>query len=363
MKSPAWETRGELIGRVREAAALSEHRREAANGHGRIVLIDGAAGVGKSRLLRHFESAIAGTRSICVLARCVEFVQTPLSPLRDLLVQLDVRGSAEEGAAANDLIERLAFERSVEPEKESLPVGSLFDAIDKVFGRCALRRTTVLLIEDLHWADRSTIAFLTYLADRIRRRRLLVVATYRPEELVASHPRLADIAMLLGKECVAPLQMAPLDEPSSRTLAEEILPREDALDTPTLADIVRRAQGNPFFIEELIKAALAHNADDGVKRLPLSVRGAVLARAEMLSPKEREILSMAAVLGERFSIERLVSLLGADRERRTEGSRASERAAARLRSTKRSRRDRVSSRIDARGPLRRTARRTGAAAA
>lgn len=314
MKSLAWETRGELIGRVKEAAALSEHRREAANGHGRIVLIDGAAGVGKSRLLRHFESAIAGTRSICVLARCVEFVQTPLSPLRDLLVQLDVRGSAEETAAANELTKRLAFERSVEPEKESLPVGSLFDSIDKVFGRCALRRTTVLLIEDLHWADRSTMAFLTYLADRIRRRRLLVVATYRPEELVASHPRLADIAMLLSRECVAPLQMAPLDEPSSRTLAEEILPRKDALDTPTLADIVRRAQGNPFFIEELIKAALAHDADDGVKKLPLSVRGAVLARAEMLSPKEREILSMAAVLGERFSIERLVSLLGADRD-------------------------------------------------
>ena len=74
------------------------------------------------------------------------------------------------------------------------------------------------------------------------------------------------------------------------------------------------AQGNPFFIEELVKAALAHDSSGGVKRLPLSVRGAVLAHAAMLSPKEREILSMAAVLGERFSTERLVSLLGGDRE-------------------------------------------------
>jgi DNA-binding CsgD family transcriptional regulator len=314
VKSFAWEACGELIGRAREAAALSEHRREASEGRGRVVLVAGEAGVGKSRLLRHFESAIAGTRSICSLARCVEFVQTPLSPLRDLLMQLDVRSSAEEGGPATELIERLAFERYIEPEKQSLPVGSLFDSIEKVFARYALRRTTVLLIEDLHWADRSTIMFLAYLADRIRRRRLLVVATYRAEEMVATHPRLADIAMLLGKECVAPLEMAPLDERSSRMLAAAILPRNNALDAPTLADIVRRTQGNPFFIEELIKAALVRDAAGGIKRLPLSVRGAVLARAAMLSPTEREILSMAAVLGERFSIERLVSLLGGDRD-------------------------------------------------
>jgi DNA-binding CsgD family transcriptional regulator len=314
VKSFASEVRGDLIGRANEAAALTDHRREAADGHGRIVLISGEAGIGKTRLLRHFEAATAGTRSICALARCVEFVQTPLSPLRDLLMQLDVRGSAEESAAAGELVERLAFERYVEPEKELLPVGSLFDSIDKVFARCALRHTTLLLIEDLQWADRSTMAFLTYLADRIRRRRLLVVATYRAEELVANHPRLADIATLLAKECVAPLEMAPLDERSSRALADAIVPRKSALEAPTLADIVRRSQGNPFFIEELVKAAITRDAAGEVKRLPLSIRGAVLARAATLSEGEREILSMASVLGERFSTERLVSLLGADRD-------------------------------------------------
>ncbi|MGB7016122.1 MAG: AAA family ATPase [Candidatus Cybelea sp.] len=314
MKSFAWEARGGLIGRVKESAALSEHRQEAAEGHGRLVLVAGEAGVGKSRLLRHFESAIVGTRSTCALARCIEFIQTPLSPLRDLLVQLAARGSAQESAVGDELIERLAFERYVEPENESLPVGSLFGSIDKAFARWALRRTTVLLMEDLQWADRSTMAFLTYLADRIRRRRLLVVATYRAEELVANHPRLADIATLLGRECVTAIEMAPLDERSSRVLADAILPRKNALDAPTLADIVRRSQGNPFFIEELVKAALADDGADGIKRLPLSVRGAVLARAAMLSPRERETLSMAAVLGERFSIERLVPLLGRDRD-------------------------------------------------
>ena len=98
------------------------------------------------------------------------------------------------------------------------------------------------------------------------------------------------------------------------TLADAILPRKNVLDAPTLADIVRRSQGNPFFIEELVKATLADDAVGGIMRLLLWVRGAVLARAARLSPKERETLSMAAVLGEHFSIERLVSLLGRDRD-------------------------------------------------
>ncbi len=276
------------------------------------MLLSGEPGIGKSRLLRHFEASIAGTRSVCALARCVEFVQTPLSPLRELLAQLEVRGSLEEGAAGAELIERLAFERTADPTNSSIPVGSLFDSIDKVFARSALRRTTVLLIEDLHWADRSTIAFLAYLADRIQRRRILVVATYRAEELDSSHPRLADIALLLGKSSVEPLELDSLDERSSRVLVELTLPRKGAVDAATTADIVRRAQGNPFFIEELVKAALTSARLDE-KKLPLSIRGAVLARAALLSDKDRHILSMAAVLGERFSIERLVALLDLDR--------------------------------------------------
>ncbi len=303
-----------LVGRDREAGVLSDCRRDAADSHGRIVLVAGEAGIGKSQLLRHLEATVAGTRSACALARCVEFVQTPLSPLSDLLSQLKVRGSVSEEAATAEVVSRLTPDRTEVPQGGPLPVGSLFDAIDRVLAQHALRRTIVLLVEDIHWADRSTLDFLSFLADRIARRRMLVVATYRSEEFEAAHVQLANIAALLRKGTVEVLELRPLDEHSSRALVQTLLPRSDALGSPAIADIVRRSQGNPFFLEELVKGALASDPAAVAARLPLSIRGAVLARAALLPREDREILSLGAVLGERFSVERLVALQGAARD-------------------------------------------------
>ncbi len=290
------------------------HRRAAAEGRGRIVLIGGEAGIGKSRVLRHFESTIAAGRSMLARARCVEFVQTPLGPLRDLLLQLERRGSAARDGATRSLIERLAFERNADPSATAVPGGSVFESIDAAFARYAARGTVVLLIEDVHWADRSTLAFLTYLADRTERQRILVIATYRSDEVGAQHPRLSEFASLLSKSSVSSITLAPLDERTSRAFVEAALPNPEALPVTTIAGIVKRSQGNPFFAEELLKNALEQRPGAKTAPLPLSIRGAVLARASQLSDADRRTVSLAAVLGERFSIDRLVTLLDDDRE-------------------------------------------------
>ena len=298
-----------LVARERETSLLAGHRREAAGGRGRIVLISGEAGVGKSTLLRQFELGMDRSRSSTSLARCVEFIQTPLAPLRELLAQVERNGSMPRDAATRALLERLSFERSAEATAAK-PASWLSESIDAAFARHAQRGTVVLLIEDLHWADRSTLGFLTYLADRIASRRMLVVATYRCDEVDADHPRLRDLATLLAKESVCEVTVGPLDERATQVLIETVLPHPDSLDAATIADIVRRSQGNPFFAEELVKSVLEPRPSDARLRLPLSIRGAVLARAALLCEDERKILSLAAVLGERFSIERLVALSG-----------------------------------------------------
>ncbi|HEX3672081.1 MAG TPA: AAA family ATPase [Candidatus Cybelea sp.] len=298
----------ELVGRDREIDALASYRREAADGRGRIVLVAGDAGVGKSRLLQAFEENVTSGRAIAASARCVEFVQTPLGPLRELLLHLGKRGTASLDAKAQALVERLTFERDADPNAGGHPSGALFDAIDDAFARYALRGTVVLLVEDVHWADRSTLGFLTYLADRIGKRRTLVVATYRSDEVGAGHPSLREFSVLLTKPSVARIALAPLDERSSNTLVLRALPRPGALDPATISHVVRRSQGNPFFAEELLKDALERGAGSSATELPLSIRGAVLARAALLAAPEREILSRAAVLGERFSVDRLIAL-------------------------------------------------------
>jgi DNA-binding CsgD family transcriptional regulator/tetratricopeptide (TPR) repeat protein len=301
-----------LIARDAEMALLANLRRKAAGGHGGIVLIAGEAGVGKSRLLRQFRAEAGSGRASAAFARCVEFVQTPLAPLRELLQGLERGGQAGRDGGTRSLVERLTFEREADALTPR-PAGWLFESIDAAFARAAARGTSILFIEDLHWADRSTLGFLTYLADRIADRRMLVVATYRSDDVDHDQPRLAGLSSLLAKEHVETLSLRPLDERATHALVEQVLPQEGALDAATLAAVVRRSRGNPFFAEELVKSALAGRPADEGERLPLSIRGAVLARVGLLSDEERGILSLAAVLGERFAVERLVTIAEAPR--------------------------------------------------
>ncbi len=307
------DVRGDLVSREREMGLLAGYRRKAAGGHGAIVLLGGEAGVGKSRLLRQFESSVGVGRSMLAFSRCVEFVQAPLGPLRELLQSLDRRGATPRDGATRAVIERLTFERHADGTTAQHS-GWLFESIDAAFARYALRGTVILLIEDAHWADRSTLGFLAYLADRIGERRMLVVATYRSDEVGGDHPHLSDLAALLAKSTVSNINVSPLDERSTHALIELAMARPDALDAATVAGIVRRSQGNPFFAEELVKNALEWGASDDQESLPLSIRGAVLARAALLSEEQRRILSLAAVLGERFSVDRLVALSSAPRD-------------------------------------------------
>ena len=238
----------------------------------------------------------------------------PLGPLRDLLQQLERRADAPRDAATRSLIDRLAFERNAPATADSLPSGSLFDSIDAAFARYALRATVVLSIEDLHWSDRSTLDFLSYFSDRLEKRRVLVTATYRPDEIGTHHPRLSQFATLLSKPAVSTLALSPLAQSATQALVERSLSERGKFPAGVVADIVRRSQGNPFFAEELVKSALEARAGSQKTELPLSIRAAVLARAAGLSESEREIISMASVLGERFSIDRLIALVRGDRE-------------------------------------------------
>lgn len=306
--------RRELIGRESELEQLFAHRRAATEGHGHVVLIGGEAGIGKSELLRHFEARVASGRTMLASSRCVEFVQTPFAPLRDLLVQLEARGNAVPDPPTHALIERLTFERDSGGNPGWIPEGSLFDSIDGAFARYALRGAVVLSVEDVHWADRSTLAFLSYFAGQLERRRVLVIATYRSEEVRAQHPHLLEFSALLSKRAVSAISLPPLDDRAIRKLIEDAADYAQALPTVTIAEIIKRSQGNAFFAEELAKSAQETGDGNGSANLPLSIRAAVLARAAQLKDADRDVISLAAVLGERFAVDQLVALLGDERE-------------------------------------------------
>ena len=166
--------------------------------------------------------------------------------------------------------------------------GRVFEALLAVFDTLASERPLLLVIEDLHWADRSTRAFLAFLARSLGDERLLLVATYRPDELHRRHPLRPLLAELERATRARRIELAPL---SQEELAEQLA---DILGADVDEDLVERlwtrSEGNPLYSEELLAAGL-----DGRGTLPPTLRDALMLRIEKLPDIAQELLRVLAV--------------------------------------------------------------------
>jgi len=281
----------ELIGRRAELETLVELQRAAARGRGALVVVAGDAGIGKSRLVRAFRETLTHGRAAVGAGAYAEFANLPYAGIVEALRGLGVPAPL---AAARTQAEQLA-------------------ALQTPLERVCARRNAVLVLEDIHWADEATFAFLLHLARTIERMRLLVVATYRSDEIDARHPLATSLARLM--RVARRLAIEPLGEEEMRAVIRATLGEERTLPRRRVEEIVERSEGNPFFAEELLKAALEPaSSQHDPRALPLTVRAAVIERLATLDPTARAVLAFAAILGRRFD----PSLLAAVAERAPE---------------------------------------------
>ena len=236
------------------------------------MLVSGEAGVGKSSLARLFcEEHAAGTR---VLVGACDALQTPrpLGPFLDLAA-----GGARRVEAA--------LEQAAKPYAI---YAALVEELQVTRGR------SIVLLEDLHWADDATLDVVRLLARRVRLLPGLVLATFRDDELAATHPVRLLLGELAGTPGVTRVHLDPLSEGAVAELA-----REHAVD---VAALYRRTSGNPFFVSEVLAS--------GGADVPGTVRDAVLARAARLGPGAREVLERVAVVPHRAELWLLDALGG-----------------------------------------------------
>jgi DNA-binding CsgD family transcriptional regulator/tetratricopeptide (TPR) repeat protein len=246
----------ELVERELFLTALADHLAEASAGSGRLVLVGGEAGVGKTSLVRAFAAGQDGGTRILWSACDGLFTPQPLAPLVDLAADLGL--------------------------SLDLPRGELFSATLE-----ALRpRPTLVVVEDVHWADEATLDLLRFLGRRLEQTAALLVATYRDDEVGLRHPLRVVLGDVPGERRIA---LPPLSPEGVRTLA-----RGSGLDPKALH---RLTGGNPFFVTEVLAGG-----GDGV---PESVRDAVLARARQLGEAARRVLDAAAVVGARVELSLL----------------------------------------------------------
>lgn len=234
--------------------------REATTGEGRLVFIAGEAGIGKTVLLRIFAQTAEG------VARVALGVCDPLSTPRPLGPLLDVTGVL--AAEARRLLE------------ENATRGEVFRTFLNESGTVP----TLVMFEDVQWADEATLDLLRFLGRRIGSTRALLIATYRDDEIGPRHPLTTVLGDLATAGAVRRMALPPLSESAVRTLAID-----SGIDT---ADLYRQTGGNPFFVTEVLAS--------GASGIPATVRDAVLARASRLSPEGRRVLDAAAVIGFRL---------------------------------------------------------------
>lgn len=261
-----------LVQRDSELAALHGWLDDARAGEGRLVLVSGEAGVGKTALVRAL-LATAGSTT-CAVGGC-DGASTPTAfgPLHDVSDELDL----------GDVLDTGTQQQVTATVMKRLPTGPDGAPL-------------LLVVEDVHWADDATLDLLRHVARRVDGRRAMVVATYRPDEIGYEHP----LRIVLGDVGTAPgvrrLELGPLSVAGVQQLL-------DADGAALDAEAVHRiTEGNAFFVTELVAA--------GDDELPESVRSAVLARVARLQPRSRSALEVVALGGSSVPLTLLDRVLG-----------------------------------------------------
>ncbi|WP_230210255.1 helix-turn-helix transcriptional regulator [Streptomyces kaniharaensis] len=301
-----------FVGRGTEITALADALRRAGSGSPQTVLVGGEAGVGKTRLLEEFlERAARGGGVVTTLGSCLEVGAEglPYAPLAGALRRLHRALGAELEAAAAGSEGHLARllpefgEADGEPNDE-YGRARLFEHTARLFERLGADRTLVLAVEDLHWSDRSTRELFAYLVRTLHRARVLLVATYRTDDLHRRHPLRPFLAEL---DRLRTVQRLELERFGRREVAAQLagILGTAAPDRQLVDRIHRRSEGNPFFVEELA-TALQDGCGAG---LTDSLRDILLVRVESLDEDAQRVVRIAAEGGSHVEHALLAAVL------------------------------------------------------
>ncbi|HEV8167194.1 MAG TPA: AAA family ATPase, partial [Actinomycetota bacterium] len=294
-----------FVGRAFELGLLDEAWRRAAAGPPTVVVIGGEAGVGKTRLVEEFTRRRRAEGVRVLVGGCIELGEegVPFAPMVAALNEM-LRGMGPEearqwiGHGRADLVRLLpglggppaGGGPATTPGLVSTQ-GRVFELLLDLVERIAAERPTVLVIEDVHWADQSTRDLLGFLVRGLRRPGLLLVLTYRTDELHRRHPLRPFLAELERIRSVERVELRRFDR---RELVAQLT---GILGEPPAAKLVdgvfHRAQGNPFFAEELVAADAAGLGG----QLPPTLRDTLMARIEILPDRTQHVLRVAATAG------------------------------------------------------------------
>ena len=313
-----------FVGRHREIDLLQSRLESAIRGQGQIVGISGEAGIGKSRLLFEFRDGIAGAAVTYVEGQCRSYgAAIPYLPVLDVLKAMCVITDGDSPATVADKVRSSLLEAGMDlletapyllhllgVEPDGPPSGLEADAtkvrVFETLRQLALKRSRqrplVVVVEDLHWIDRTSEEYFASLAEIVAGARVLLISTYRS----GYRPP------WIERSYVTQVALQPLAPDDSQRVLRSVLDftRVSERFSNGLVDlIVSKAEGNPFFLEELARTVREQVGRSPSLAVPDTVQEVLLGRIDRLAAEDRRLLEVAAVVGKDvpFSIVRLVT--------------------------------------------------------
>ena len=288
---------------------------QAARGAGGVCFVGGEAGIGKTRFAGELALRAEEQGSRVLIGATTGPEAFPYQAFCEALraaIPLLVSANLERvwlGVLAT-VIPELATRVEVEPVPSLRPDEErtrLFEAFTRALRAIARARPLLLILEDMHWCERASAELLGFVANRIASERIAIVATYRSEEIVRSHPLRPVRRALQGRGASVTLELPRLDRAAIDSIVARIGERGDLMGQPGAGELYARSLGNPLFLGELIREGAERTAsprtDGGTGALPASIESTIAARLARLAEDARQAAGVCAVVGDTFDFE------------------------------------------------------------
>ena len=308
-----------VVGRESEKKILTEAYQEAQQNCGNIALIRGEPGIGKSCLASTFAEEIKNEETWVVYGQCHETLGSPpFWPWLQILKTLQLIDDNQDLSPAAIFESLVASETQQQNRLSSLFTGDggteqflLFSKIANILSQYASQKTLVLVIDDLHWADRSSLLLLSHLCRKLSQQAILVIGTYRDIEITRKHPLFESLGEINRLTTLRRIQLKGLSEEDVSGYIENTV--SETLPPGILKSLYEKTEGNPLFVSEVARMLQQEKSNlvsnQWIVEIPEGIQEAVGRRLNQLSERCNELLPLAAVIGRKFNLQVLSKLI------------------------------------------------------
>ena len=340
--------RGRLVGREKEVEELRDLWGKAQAGNSQVALISGEPGIGKTRLVKELEAVAEVSRGIILRGICTSENAAPYAPIIQILETIFSRTDIPEfpSLILSDLITISPLMQTkfpgISPNEalgmlgEQQRLWESFSAAIEIIGQ---DHPILFVIDDIHWADDATLSVLQHLTRRLRKIRIVIVLTYREIALDLALPLNELLGDLERESSAVRIKLPRLNQEQTGEMIEAMFgwSANNNISTEFTKSMYKETEGNPFFLEEVVKMLLDEgkiyqengewrSADLHVLSIPQSVRIAIQGRLNRLQPAVQDVLRTAAYIGREFDFETLHNACSCDERELIEALEIAERS-------------------------------------